>query len=652
MTIGLIGILLPAIIVGLVASRNGKPQQYQRQDAVNTLEQTMEALRTIRETAGWNSFATDGMYYVQQSGTIWTLVSTTSPHTDPTTGFTTEIDVNDVWRNKTTTFIVPANSPNSTVDVSTKQVVVKISWTQPTASSTQSIIYMTRYLGNLSFIQTLTTDFNQGTLSGTAVENTPGSSLPNDGDVILGSGGQGNWCQPSLSINSYDMPGQGIATAISATAGLTVGSPDHAYATTGGNSSGDSLDSVVITDPSSPNPPVASSGGAYNNYKTYGIFATQNYIYLTSDHPGETVDIVNALTLQDAGLFNSVKGNSMSTVFISGNTGFVTAGNTLYSFDVTTIKGINTSQTQLGSIALDGTGGRVYVVNGYAYVTTASTTGQLQIFDVSSPSSMKLNATLNAGNNQAGVDVIVNSTGSTAYLATNYSGHPDFFKIDVTNKSSPTITGSYNTNGMSPKAVTLTTANKAIVVGSSGEQYQVLDISGAPTLCGGLTNPNGASSVNAVTTITEADGDAFAYILTNNSTKEFQIIAGGPGAQFASNGTFTSSIIPTPMPQLLTAINNFQVSVNRPSGTDITLQAAVSKAVNGSCSNAVYTFVGPDGTSATEFHPTVTTSKTTFFYGIPPAVNPGQCFKYQAVLSTTDTTTTPNLYDFTINYSP
>src|SRR3989344_9443253 len=102
MIIGLTGIILPALFSGFVATRQGKAQQQQRQEATMMLKETAEAVRSVREN-GWSTFAVNGTYHPELSGNTWTLVS------DPQTinGLTRQVVVSDVQRNINNA-IVPA----------------------------------------------------------------------------------------------------------------------------------------------------------------------------------------------------------------------------------------------------------------------------------------------------------------------------------------------------------------------------------------------------------------------------------------------------------------------------------------------------------------------------------------------------------------
>lgn len=633
--IGISALLIPALFTGLLASRDGKAQLAQRSQATTLLKEANEAIRNIREK-GWTTFAVNGTYHPQISGSSWTLAN----NSEVINGFTRSLVISDVFRDANGTIV----SSGGTVDPSTKKVVTTVSWTLPYPSSMQSTTYLTRYLNNLTYIQTTQTDFNAGVNSGTTVAATVGTGIPDDGQVQLAAGGGGNWCNPGTSVvATYDLPGQGVAEEISATTSAT---QDIAYITNGGNSSGDAVDGLTISHTS---PPVIANPSSNNEAKAYGIFvdSTGSYVYFNENNPSNhTVRIVNASNLSDVGYFDVFHATGTS-IFALSNTGYTTVGSTLYSFDVSSKTG---SRPQLGSVSLAGTGNRVVVIGTKAYVATSSTTSQLQIIDVSNPTDMEIIKSINIGNGQGGVDVYVNNTQTYAYVATSYaSGNNDFFIIDLNNTSN--IYG-YSTNGMNPKGITVVPGNKAILVGSGGTVYQVFDITtpNAAFYCGGM-NPSGVTTINAVAPVIQSSGNAFSYIITDNASAEFQMIAGGPGGQFATSGTFTSSIFDM---GYSSAVNRFVATVSQPTNTTISLQVAVAAiGSDGTCNTSTYSYIGPDGTSNTYFTP----SGTTIQAQVPLITsdsyqNPGRCLRYKAYFSTTDISSSPTLYDITFNYSP
>ncbi len=647
--LGISALIIPAIYLGLLASRQGQVQLNQRQNALTLLNESLEAVRVVREKK-WTTFAVDGTYYPATQAGGWVLMAGTQTIGD----FTRSLTISDVSRDSTGKIV----SSGGQIDPSTKKVTHTVSWSVPYSGNVSVTTYMTRYLDNDAYLQTTQTDFKAGTQSGTAVVATTGTGVPDDGQVQLGAGGLSDWCAPNLTIAPLDLPGQGITTAISAT---TSAAMDYAYTTTGGNSSGDSMDAMMI---SHDNPPIASYSGMYNYFKTYGIYVdvANKYVYLTSDHPGMTVDIVQVSSqpYSEVGTFSASGGGQGNTVITAFNAhqnyevGYVTAGSYLYAIDLSSKNG---ARPQLGQVQLGGTGQRVFINGNYAYVAVSSATEQMDIINITDPANMSKVSQINVGNSQNGVDLTVSSDGSRTYLITS-QGSPqrnDFFIINTESKIAtlPVPLGAYNSGAMNPKGVITVSGNHAIIVGSGGEQYQVLNIvnEATPALCGGLTNPNGATSVNAVAGILRNDGSAYAYILTNTASQELQIIQGGPGGSVSLNGSFESFAFNA---GYSTAFNRFIASVSQPKQTGIKMQVGVAASIGGACNNIAFTYVGPGGDPAAYFTPVEASISGVIPFGTyaPTYTNPGQCFRYKVFFSSSDQSQSPIFYDMTANYSP
>lgn len=617
-------VILPALLTGLVSSRQGKAQQSQRTQAVYLLNETIDAVRSVREK-GWTAFSANGTFHPVIFGTNWTLATGSAV----VNGLTQSVVVGNANRDTNGTIVVSGGSP----DPSSKKINVAISWGQPYASTVSATLFMTRYLDNNSFTQTTAADFNVGTKSGTIITNTAG------GEVTLGSGGHGDWCAPNLTLQTLDLPKNGVANAISAIEG-------RVFAGTGDNASGVSFANVNIT---TTYPPVSSIKGTFDGFKTNGIFGETNYAYLATDNHSKEIEIVSIANTPyvEAGYFDAPGQGTGNSIFVSGNVGYVTDGSgNLYSIDLSAKSG---SRLQLGSISLAGIGTKVFVAGSYAYVAINSSSTQMQIINISNPASMSVVGQAQVAG-QGARDVFVNPTATRAYLVTSSSSNQkEFFIVDISTKtgSRPTL-GSYEAQGMSPKGVRAVTNNKAIIVGTGGEEYQVIDISteSIPVRCGGLNIDTG---VNGVSSVIQNNGDVFSYIITGDASTELKIIEGGPGGSYVPSGDFISSVFDA---GYSTAFNRFDVSVNRPTLTDIKFQVAVSPAVSGSCANSTYNFVGPDSSLATYFTTSVTSGIQGFSFPIPPSINPGRCFKYKAFFSTTDPTANPIFNDIIVNYSP
>lgn len=626
---GLAAILIPVVFAGFITAQEGKPQQQQRARATNLAREAEEALRSIRER-DWTLVASTGTYHPIISSGSWALAS----GNETIDGFTRSIAIADVFRNDQGVIV----SAGGTRDPSTRKVIITVSWTTPRSSSVSSTGYLTRYLDNLTFVQTTDTDFTAGTPVGTAVTNTSG------GEVILGAGGHGDWCRPGdWILGQLDLPKQGVADAIWAIEG-------NAFVGTGENASGVSFANVTI---SNTNPPVPSIDGTFDGYKTNGVFGEPDYGYLATDSNQKEVVIID-LTHKDTnnkyseiGSFNVPGEKNAKNVFVVNTVGYVVSGNKLYTFDLSSKSG-SRSALDADGVKLAGDGTRVVVVGTYAYVTIKGSDLEVQIVDVSNPNNLIITGQVDLSGKDA-YDIFVNAPGTRAYVVTGkQDNRREFFIIDVSVKTgNRPVIGEYEANGMNPKAVTVVPGNKAIIVGKEAEEYQVIDIvnESAPVRCGGL-NVDDVKGVNGIASVLEQDGDAYSYIMTGDTDSEFKIIEGGPGGRYASSGTFESSTFDA---GYSVAFNRFDVSTTVPVATSLQFQIAGADAVNGDCTAASFVFVGSDKTSATFF---ATGSAIPLDDDGLGYENPARCFRYKGYFTTSDANQTPVFSDITVNYSP
>lgn len=657
LAIAIAAIIIPGLLTGFVASREGKAQQNQRIDAVNLLKEASEAVRSVRQR-GWDNIATNGTFHpeIDSVSSNWKLMS----NSETISGFVRKIDISDVKRDSSGTI----NETATNIDPSTKKVTITVSWSAPSASSIVSTMYFGR-LDNLSITHTTTTQFNQGTKGNVAVVASPVSPtpIPNDGEIILGAGGGSDWCAPNLSISAVDLPKNGVANAISAIQG-------KAFSGTGDNASGISYGTVDID---ALVPPHATVSGTFDGYKTNGIYGESNYAYLATDTNGKQGEIIN-LTVKDpvtkkyqeAGSLDlgtaSVNGNS---IFVNTSTSIAYLAGTdgkLYAFNVSSRSGTHSS---IASVNLAGTATKIIGVNDKIYASINSASTQMQIVPLLNNGTSfgtPVNITV-AG--QAGKDIYINSNGTLAYLATASSASQHELFIIDTNPSSATYKQTlayYDTNGMNPKGVGVVTNNKAIIVGTGGTEYQVVDLSSLnppyPVLlpaCGSGLNID--TGINGIASLTDQrNGLSYSYIITGDATTEFKMIEGGPGGAYTLGGTYTSPTLDFSASQNYTAFNRILATVNQPLGTSIKFQVAVANInpVSGNCSGANFQYVGPNGTQTDYFTPVGNSINGLIPFTSPVNgfLNPGKCFRYQATLSSSDQNYSPSLYDVTINYSP
>lgn len=655
LAVGLTALLMPALITGLITSREGKPQRAARIRAVSLMKDMQEAVRSIRNR-DWSNIVENGTFYPILENAHWASVSGTLT----TNGFSKSYTVSEVRRDANGTIV---QAPDGTVDQSTKKIDFLVSWTQPYASEIASTLYLTRWRDNLSYTETTQTHFNAGIPNQDTVGVAVRSSNPppdDNGEVILATGGHSNWCNPILDGNTLNLPKNGVGKAVSARPGSTTGQASQAAAGTGENASGVSYANIMITDTF---PPVPSIAGTFDGYKTNGVYTEQNYAYLATDTSGKQgviIDLnqkVGDKYIEAGSLNTGVSNSNGKSIFVMNDLAYMTASNKkLYVFNIAVKSG---SHNPIGSITLAGNGNKVVVFHDvdydYAFVAVNSESTPMQIVRIGNGGqTLSIVGFADIPDDEDGVDVVINSTGTRAYLI--IEENKKFYIIDTSTKTgSQPYKGSYSTGAMMPKGIAVVPGNIAIIVGSGGIEYQVVNISNesGPASCvaGGGLDVNFA--INGVSSIIENDGDVYSYIISD-SDPEFRIVDGGSGGSFTSEGIFESQ---TFNPGYQTADNRFSANFSQPANTAIQFQVSLANLESGVCPSS-YTFVGEDGTSGTWFPLTPTPGQSEYSAPFPLGVygtnyaNPGQCFRYKVKLSTDDQNNTPVLYDFTINYSP
>src|SRR5258706_8242053 len=489
---GLASILIPAIIFGFISGSTGRAQQEQRLKATGLLKEGEEAARSLRD-ADWTNIATNGTYYPKVTVGAWSCGALV----DGTIGdFTRRIDITDV----------------SPADLSRKQITVTVSWNNTFVTNMTSTFILTRWK-NIS------------------------SSLTASGTLI--NQWNGDWCAPSLSLGSIDL-GNATAPSISAVQG-------QVPTGTGQAAAGFTFVDALLTDPQYPATPSASAVNTFDGpTKTNDVFTLQspNYAFIATDSHTKDVDIVNLGIVSggkysEAGYFDSPNnGNANAgTVVASGNVGYMTIGNKLYDFSLSGLPNTSTSRTAIHALGLTlpAAATKMVLYNNSLYISASDTTYQLLLVDantltfitkpLSSPGKIHVNGL-------GGKSVYVNDTGTRVYLATATSATlKEVFVIntDETSASFGATVGSYDTNGMNPTGIVRVNLPKLVIVGSGGDQYQVVDITDDtnPTRC----NPTGfvTGDLNGVATVFTAAQRAYSYIIKNTNSNQLQIIEGGPG---------------------------------------------------------------------------------------------------------------------------
>lgn len=521
--------------------------------------------------------------------------------------------------------IVPSGG---TEDLHTRVITVTVTWNDILGvTRTQSSVLIVNDWNTERWRQTTEADFQAGTHDLTRVENNFGGEVELEQIVFA------DWCKPSLSMTAYDLPGQGITQSIVAGVG-------EVYLGTGANASGISYIGIGVDEADPPNVVV---DGQFDGYKTNDIFGEPGYAYIATDANAKEVVIIDTSTgsYHEEGYFDAPGPADASAVVVSGTVGYVVTGSSLYSFDLTAKSG---NRPMIGpALSLSGTARGMKIQGGYLFVTTSNTTRQMEIVDIADPAAKtKVGwASLNAA---GGVEVSLNEDGTRAYVATAADlSKAELFIVDLTAKTGERpVIASYDTSGMSPKGVAVVSAPRVIIVGSGGEEYQVVNIENEalPTRCGGMEI---ASGVNDVSTYVNSLGTAYSYIATGDTASEFKIIKGGPGGGgddgqgYAVLGTFVSQVFDSGGSSAV----YFSIDVvgTVPASGDIRVQA---RAFDTPEPGPEVQWFGPDGTAATYF--VVDGSQS-----IPSIANHQRYIQFKVELLS-DTESTPVLEEVVISY--
>lgn len=381
LAIGISSIFLPALITGLVASREGKVQQGQRMQAVALLKETEIAVKGVRNN-GWTNFAVNGTYHPIISGTTWALAS----GAETVNGFARQVVISDIYRDSSGAIV----SSGGTLDPSTKQAVISVGWEEPYSSAITSTIYLSR-TGNMTYTETTAAQFNAGTKVDVQV--------PTPGDVRLANNNKAKWCSPAFASTTIDLPdGPPVAVAATASA-VMVSIPNDVYVATSPSSTS-ATKMVYVTVPANVATPSATLRGKFtidasqfsvghspqtgtgldNNFKTndikyYTSSAGKRYALLATDladkeivvvqvndndssndetTSGEFQDPTNNIykywTFFSTRRYDGVATNDQApfgygatTLTVYGDRGYVASGGYLYVFNLSNIDSKSTS---------------------------------------------------------------------------------------------------------------------------------------------------------------------------------------------------------------------------------------------------------------------------------------------------------------------
>lgn len=542
---------------------------------------------------------------------------------------TSWFEVNRVYRDVNGDLVLPGSG---TEDPYSRSVTFNLTWTDPLGNnkSVTDTVYLNDW-NTARWTVTTTAEFDLGAYNSTV------QAPVGNGAVGLETLLYPDWCEPDLTLSYHDIPGNGDARTVT-------GLPGNAYMGTGGNASGVAFTHVSITGVVTP---VINVEGTYDSSKVNDIFVdpTGNWAYLTSDDNAQEVKVIDLTVLPYVviGWFNSNGPSNGDAVAYADGIGFLSRGKDLFSFDLSSRVG-NRPELDKLAVSIGGSGqiSDIKVVGDYAFLSLQNTTSQMAIIDISNPAALVEVATGSVSSYEAN-KLDVSPDGNRVYIGTEDNTGSEFFIVDTSVKAGPWPTiGHYSTTGMSVTGVTIVQDGLiALLVGSGGEEYQVIDITDetTPTRCGGLDLPYAAYDI---TSVKDVDGNVFSYAVTADTAKEFIVIRGGGGGGWGSgygysrDGEYTTEVFDSgTVNTVYYFLNWFQT---QPAPTDIQVQVRSSNLAD--LSDA--TWMGPDGTSGTFF----TLENGEF---VPAALNFKRYIQMKAFL-TGDTIDSPILEEISLSY--
>lgn len=461
-SISIFSIVVASLSYFSIDAYRGNENASKRIVAANMLQEITYGLISIKNN-NWASIInnTGGMKRLVYSNNKYSL----EPGNEVKDGFTISITIEPVFRDNNDNIVFIDGS----LDARTRAVNISVSWSD-ISNQTQTLeskLFINNW-NSYTWKQTTKSDFDLGTYTST-VSNTNG-----DGEVQLQVVAYPDWCKPTLSLSSMDLPGSAIATSVQAIEG-------EAFIGTGSGSSSINFMDIGI---SNTQPPIASVSSTYTGNKANTVFGESNFAYLATESDTKEVIIldITGSTPIESGYFNAPGTANGKSIYVKENKGYLTTiDNKLYIFDLSSKAG---SRPQLGVKTLMGEGSEVQIVGNYAYVSlTGGAHVELQVLDITNPANIVTTGVGNTSQSDAS-DLFIDPTGSRAYVGTaSSSTEKEFIIFDTSNKPATLNQVYFQESGGS---VSIEAENFHSNISRSGKTW-VTDTSNNPTGASGST---------------------------------------------------------------------------------------------------------------------------------------------------------------------
>lgn len=153
LALGIFSVLLLAFSYLFLISLSSSYYSGQEVQAQALLSENLEATRIVRQES-WDNLI-NGTFYPHFENGHWSLMATTSAETIGP--FTRKIEITDCYRNEQGELVPEPGR----LDPSTKKIISSLSWQGAIAKTASATAYLTRYLDNLVWKQTLKEEFDQ-----------------------------------------------------------------------------------------------------------------------------------------------------------------------------------------------------------------------------------------------------------------------------------------------------------------------------------------------------------------------------------------------------------------------------------------------------------------------------------------------------------
>jgi type II secretory pathway component PulJ len=338
-----------------------------------------------------------------------------------------------------------------------------------------------------------------------------------------------SWNCPELKANDNS-----ATTAVDGNAVFVVGSTMYGVTTSAAGAD------FFIWDISTPTAP-SLLGTLDLGATAYDIVVSGNYAYIASGDNNQELQVVSVASPSApvlVGAYNASGSTDATAVAISGTKVMLGQGTVFYNINVAT----PSSPTLLGSVTLGGTIFRIRPYNAtYAFVANSDNSNEVRVVNFSANT-----PTVAGGYNTSGTgdgrDVAIK--GTTAYLVTDVNtSTSELFVLNVSTPTAPTLTGSLEL-GANSRAVAVDDDENYVFVGvaTAGNYFRVIDVS---TPSAPVVNALIPATGNTMTDIKFAND--ILYTANTMDTAEFAIygkVSGSGGASgYVSSGTYQSAVI-------------------------------------------------------------------------------------------------------------